>query len=219
MREVPPGPPDQVPRLERYRQEHPDVDILAPGAQSAVWRAFRGGDLIAYGFTLMVFLERLEALPEPLGIAHDFGVYHPVRRSPCQGVQGRARPAPSASVPSPRHVPVRLIPDQERIESFWLFGLHGNVGHDGELRAAPRPVQQVADVIGWSLEGGLDATVGKVTHPSAHAMLQGHPPAGGAEVDTLDLTGDQHPIADHKQTVRHGSRSGAPAVPARSRDR
>ena len=30
---------------------------------------------------------------------------------------------------------MRLIPDQERIESFWLFGLHGNVGHDGELRA------------------------------------------------------------------------------------
>jgi len=101
---------------------------------------------------------------------------------------------------------VRLIPDQERIESFWLFGLHGNVGHNGELRAAPHPVQQVADVIGWSLEGCLDAAVGKVTHPPAHAMLQGHPPAGGAEVDALDLTGDQHPIADHKQTVRYGSR-------------
>jgi hypothetical protein len=28
-------------------------------------RAFRDGNLIAYGFTLMVFLERLEALPEP----------------------------------------------------------------------------------------------------------------------------------------------------------
>ena len=101
---------------------------------------------------------------------------------------------------------MRLIPDQERIESFWLLGLHGNVGHHGELRAAPRPVQQLADVIGWSLEGCLDAAAGKVTHPSAHAMLQGHPPAGGAEVDALDLTGDKHPIADHKQTVRHGSR-------------
>ena len=65
MREVPPGRPDQVPRLERYRQGHPDVDIQPPGAQSAVWRAFRDGDLIAYGFTLMVFLDRLEALPEP----------------------------------------------------------------------------------------------------------------------------------------------------------
>ena len=67
MHEVPPGPPEQVRRLERYRQEHPDVDIQPPGAGSAVWRAFRDGNLIAYGFTLMVFLDRLEVLPEPLG--------------------------------------------------------------------------------------------------------------------------------------------------------
>lgn len=67
MQEVPPGPPDQARRLERYRHEHPDVDIQPPGAESAVWRAFWDGNLIAYGFTLMVFLERLEALPEPLG--------------------------------------------------------------------------------------------------------------------------------------------------------
>ena len=65
MPEVPPGPPEQLPRLEQYRHEHPDVDIQPPGAQSAVWRAFRDGDLIAYGFTLMVILDRLEALPEP----------------------------------------------------------------------------------------------------------------------------------------------------------
>ena len=58
-----PGPPEQVRRLERYRQEHPDVDIQPPGAGSTIWRAFRDGNLIAYGFTLMVFLERLEAYP------------------------------------------------------------------------------------------------------------------------------------------------------------
>lgn len=69
MQEVPPGSPEQVRRLERYRQEHPDVDIQPPGAESAVWCAFRDGNLIAYGFTLMVFLERLEALPEQLGAA------------------------------------------------------------------------------------------------------------------------------------------------------
>ena len=67
MREVPPGPPDQVRRLERYRREHPDVDIWPPGGGSAVWRAFRDENLIAYGLTLMVFLERLEALPGPPG--------------------------------------------------------------------------------------------------------------------------------------------------------
>jgi len=77
VQEVPPGSPDQVRRLGRYRQEHPDVRIEPPGVRSAVWRAFRDGDLIAYGFTLMVFLERLEALPEPLAAAHDLG------RRPC----------------------------------------------------------------------------------------------------------------------------------------
>ena len=77
MQEVPPGPPEQVRRLERYRQEHPDVGIQPPGADSAVWRAFRDGNLIAYGFTLMVFLERLEALPEPLGAAQDSGPHFP----------------------------------------------------------------------------------------------------------------------------------------------
>jgi hypothetical protein len=64
VHEVPSGAPEQVRRLERYRQEHPDVDIQPPGADSAVWCAFRDGNLIAYGFTLMAFLERLEVLPE-----------------------------------------------------------------------------------------------------------------------------------------------------------
>jgi hypothetical protein len=94
VQEVPPGPPDQVRRLERYRQEHPDVDIEPPGARSAVWRAFRDGDLIAYGFTLMVFLERLEDLPEPLGAAQDSGRRRCGKASfcPCQQFQGgRAR--------------------------------------------------------------------------------------------------------------------------------
>ena len=92
MREVPPGPADQVPRLERYRQGHPEVDIQAPGAQSAVWRAFRDGDLIAYGFTLMVFLDRLEALPEPLGEAQDFDI-HPSVRPAAGSPRAAGRPA------------------------------------------------------------------------------------------------------------------------------
>src|SRR5208282_6683524 len=49
------------------------------------------------------------------------------------------------------------------------------------------------------------AAVGKVADPSAHAMLERHPPAGGTEVDALNPASDQHPIPDHKQTVRHGS--------------
>ena len=90
MQEVPPGPPDQVRRLERYRQEHPDVYIEPPGARTAVWRAFRDGDLIAYGFTLMVFLERLEAVSEPLGAAQDIGRrrFDKASSCPCQQSQG-----------------------------------------------------------------------------------------------------------------------------------
>jgi hypothetical protein len=91
VQEVPPGPPDQLTRLERYRQEHPDVDTQPPGAQSAVWRAFRDGELIAYGFTLMVFMERLEALPEPLGTVQDFGLQHLARRPRPRG-PGKVQP-------------------------------------------------------------------------------------------------------------------------------
>ena len=95
MQEVSPGPPEQVRRLERYRQEHPDVDIQPPGAESAVWRAFRDGNLIAYGFTLMVFLERLGALPELLGAAQDFGVHLPaIPLSCCRESQGRGMAGP-----------------------------------------------------------------------------------------------------------------------------
>jgi hypothetical protein len=39
-------------------------DVPRFSVERAVWRAYREGDLIAYGFTLMVFLDRLEALPE-----------------------------------------------------------------------------------------------------------------------------------------------------------
>ena len=90
MQEVPPGPPDQVRRLERYRQEHPDVDIEPPGARSAVWRAFRDGDLIAYGFTLMVFLERLEDLPEPLVAGRGQGPGIPAMLDPGRGMSTSA---------------------------------------------------------------------------------------------------------------------------------
>ena len=125
-----------------------------------------------------------------LTIASDMG-WHTGK---CISIRGEHLPLIGMRAGWPASIWARLIPDQERIESFWLFGLHGNVGHDVAVqRGAGRPVQQVADVIGWSLEGCLDAAVGKVTYPSAHAMLQGHPPAGGAEVDALDLTGDQAP--------------------------
>ena len=63
------------------------MDIQPPGAESAVWRAFGDGNLIAYGFTLMVFLDRLEALPEPLCAAQDFGLHLPARHFPFPDLQ------------------------------------------------------------------------------------------------------------------------------------
>jgi hypothetical protein len=60
---------------------------------------------------------------------------------------GRRRAFPVHGTVGPSTSCVRLIPDQECIESLRPLGLHGNVGHDGELRAAPRPVQQVANII------------------------------------------------------------------------
>jgi len=140
VHEVLPGPPEQVRRLDRYRQEHPDVDIQPPGADSAVWRAFRDGNLIAYGFTLMVFLERLEALPEPLGAAQDFGLHHPdlpPGHSPCpaagspgprDGRAGHAEPlgcthsrraATRADGPGQRPAPPRPLPAAACSRSSW----------------------------------------------------------------------------------------------------
>ena len=55
---------------------------------------------------------------------------------------------PIRGTAGPGRISVRLIPDQECIESFWLLGLHSDVGHDSQVRAAPGPVKQLADVIG-----------------------------------------------------------------------
>jgi uncharacterized protein YjbI with pentapeptide repeats len=65
----------------------------------------------------------------------------------------------------------------------------------------PCPVQQVLHVLGGALEYRLDPAVVQVAHPPRHAALPGHPLAGGAKVDALDLAGDQHPITDHVPTL------------------
>ena len=49
-----------------------------------------------------------------------------------------------------------------------------------------------------------DAAVGKVAHPAGHSVLEGQPAVGVTEVHALDLTGDQHPIADHRSTLTGG---------------
>jgi hypothetical protein len=87
-----------------------------------------------------------------------------------------------------------------------MLSLHHGVSHDGQVRAAARPVQEVVNVLGRPFEDGLDPAVGKVAHPPAHTVFKGHPPAGAAEVDALNLTGDQHPVADHNLKVRRDRR-------------
>ena len=87
-----------------------------------------------------------------------------------------------------------------------MLSLHSDVSHDGQVRAAARPVQEAVNVLGWPFEDCLDPAVGKVAYPPAHTVVKGHPPAGVAEVDALNLTGDQHPIADHKEKVRRDRR-------------
>jgi hypothetical protein len=142
VHEVPPGSPEQVRRLERYRQEHPDVDIQPPGAGSAVWRAFRDGDLIAYGFTLMVFLERLEVLPEPLGAAQDFALHLPASHSlvrlpgvpRARGMTGDGHAEPLGSTHSRRAVTRADGPGRRHLPAPPMGNPVGNPVQAGDAR-------------------------------------------------------------------------------------
>ena len=95
-----------------------------------------------------------------------------------------------------------LLLDLERGESLGRFGLDSDVGHLGQAGAAVRPGHETADVLVWSLEDRFDPAVREVAHPSGHAATLGQPTAGIAEENALDPAGDQHPIANHKETVR-----------------
>ena len=68
------------------------------------------------------------------------------------------------------------------------------------------PIDETVNAVGRPLEDRLDPAVGKVAYPPVHTMLEGPSPADVAEVDALDPAGDEHPITDHKQTLR-GDRS------------
>ena len=94
------------------------------------------------------------------------------------------------------------LPDEERAQPLWLLCLGRDVNHDGQVGTVAHPVDETVNVVGRSLEDRLDPPVGKVASPPAHTMLESPSPAGVAEVDALDQAGDEHPIADHKQTLR-----------------
>ncbi len=103
----------------------------------------------------------------------------------------------------------RPLPDQERSQSFWPLGLRRDVRHDGHVGTVAHPLDEAVDVVGRPLEYRLDPAVGKVAYPPVHTMFEGPSPAGFAEVDALDPAGDEHPIADHKQTLRGDRAQGA----------
>ena len=51
---------DQVPRLQRFRAEHPDITITPPGKHTALWKARKGGEVVAQHFSLRRLLDALE---------------------------------------------------------------------------------------------------------------------------------------------------------------
>ena len=83
---------------------------------------------------------------------------------------------------------------------------------DGEAGAVVGPVDQAADLVGWAFEDGFDAAVREVSYPAGHVVLLGYPAAGVTEEHALDPAGNQHPIADHKQTLPIASLEGAPGL-------
>jgi hypothetical protein len=99
---------------------------------------------------------------------------------------------------------VVLLPDQECAQALWLLGMHRNIRHNGSRRALAGPVHEAINVLIPSFEDRLDPAIGKVAHPPAHAVLERHPLAGITEEHTLHPAADQHPVADHNQTLRRG---------------
>ena len=50
---VPPPSEDQVPRLQAFRDEHPDIEIASPaGSRTGMWPAYQGGTMLVVTFGL-----------------------------------------------------------------------------------------------------------------------------------------------------------------------
>jgi len=60
-----PGYADQVPRLQAFRQAHPEIEIRDPvSTRSGLWSAHRDGRVLATEIELYRLLDRLDSLPE-----------------------------------------------------------------------------------------------------------------------------------------------------------
>jgi hypothetical protein len=63
---VPPPGEDQVPRLEAFRGEHPDIEIAGPaGSRTGMWSAYQGGTILVVTFGLRQLLDCLDELLAP----------------------------------------------------------------------------------------------------------------------------------------------------------
>lgn len=58
--------------------------------------------------------------------------------------------------------------------------------------AAATPGDEAIDSAGFTLEAGLHPAVGKIAGPARDPLSFGHTPAGVAEADALDPSGDDH---------------------------
>ena len=60
---VPPPSEDQVPRLQAFRAEHPDIEIASPaGSHTGLWPAYQGGKILVDKFGLRQLPGRLDEL-------------------------------------------------------------------------------------------------------------------------------------------------------------
>lgn len=53
---------DQVPRLERFKAEHPDIQIFPPYNLDPYWDAMKDGKRLASAIFLEKFLDKLDAI-------------------------------------------------------------------------------------------------------------------------------------------------------------
>jgi hypothetical protein len=64
---------DQVLRLERFKADHPDIEIMSPLESRAApwWKAFRDGEPLATGVDLRRLLDTLDAKLGAEGSGHE----------------------------------------------------------------------------------------------------------------------------------------------------
>ena len=64
---VPPPGEDQVPRLQAFRAEHPDIEIASPaGSRTGMWSAYQGGTILVVTFGLRQLPGRLDDCSRPV---------------------------------------------------------------------------------------------------------------------------------------------------------